>query len=411
MGSEQIGDLTLEVRVLAVTGDRQLVALAWMPLAVSPGPQVLDDVSPRILERDDDGNIQVLLLGHPTHVNEKVRARGLTEDAAGTLLTNARSYTRPSVLVRQEVVVTGGAGFLGRPTVKMLEDLGAEVTVTRSAEHDLRERTASLDALEGAQVVIHLAANVGGIGYNRRNPGPLAHDNLAMGLNMFEACRELEVEKLVAACSVCAYPKFTPVPFTEDEIWNGYPEESNAPYGLAKKMLIVLSDAYRRQYGLDSCAPVMANLYGPGDNFDLEDSHVIAAMIHKYVAAAASGRAGGGPLGDGRALPRVPLRGRCGPGADPRSRAARQLRAGQHRHRAGDPDPRPRGDDLRALPASRARPSGTPPAGRPAQALPGRGASAGADWASRRRRRWRRACARTIESFRRPSWPGRSAPA
>jgi GDP-L-fucose synthase len=189
----------------------------------------------------------------------------------------------------KRVVVTGGAGFLGRPTVAMLEELGAEVRVTRSAEHDLRDRAACLEALEGAQVVLHLAANVGGIGYNRRNPGPLAHDNLAMGLNVFEASRELEVEKLVAACSVCAYPKFTPVPFREDDIWDGYPEESNAPYGLAKKMLIVLSDSYRRQHGLDSCAPVMANLYGPGDNFDLEDSHVIAAMIHKYVVAAEKG--------------------------------------------------------------------------------------------------------------------------
>jgi GDP-L-fucose synthase len=187
------------------------------------------------------------------------------------------------------VAVTGGAGFLGRRTVAILEDLGAEVRVVRSAEHDLRDRAACFDALRDAQVVLHLAANVGGIGYNRRNPAPLAHDNLAMGLNVFEACRELGVEKLVAACSVCAYPKFTPVPFKEDDLWDGYPEESNAPYGLAKKMLLVLSDSYRRQYGLDSCAPVMANLYGPGDNFDLEDSHVIAAMIHKYVLAVERG--------------------------------------------------------------------------------------------------------------------------
>jgi GDP-L-fucose synthase len=185
----------------------------------------------------------------------------------------------------KKVTVTGGGGFLGRPTVGLLESLGSDVTAIRSADHDLRDRGECFTALEGAQVVLHLAANVGGIGYNRRNPGPLAHDNLAMGLNVFEACRELGVDKLVAACSVCAYPKFTPVPFSEDEIWNGYPEESNAPYGLAKKMLIVLSDSYRRQYGLDSCAPVMANLYGPGDNFDLEDSHVIAAMVHKYVVA------------------------------------------------------------------------------------------------------------------------------
>ena len=187
------------------------------------------------------------------------------------------------------VAVTGGGGFLGRPTVAMLEELGAEVRTIRSADYDLRDPASCFEALREAQVVIHLAANVGGIGYNRRNPGPLAHDNLAMGLNVFEACRELGTEKLVAACSVCAYPKFTPVPFDEGDIWEGYPEESNAPYGLAKKMLLVLSDSYRRQYGLDSCAPVMANLYGPGDNFDLEDSHVIAAMIHKYVVAAERG--------------------------------------------------------------------------------------------------------------------------
>jgi len=191
----------------------------------------------------------------------------------------------PAFWSGKTVAVTGGAGFLGKPTMGMLEELGAAPRVIRSAEHDLRQREAALDAFEGADVVIHLAANVGGIGYNRRNPGPLAHDNLAMGLSVFEACRELRTPKLVAAGSVCAYPKFTPVPFKEDDIWDGYPEESNAPYGLAKKMLLVLSDAYRRQYGLDSCVPVIANLYGPGDNFDLEDSHVIAAMVHKYVVA------------------------------------------------------------------------------------------------------------------------------
>jgi GDP-L-fucose synthase len=201
----------------------------------------------------------------------------------------ASASPEPGFWSGKSVVVTGGAGFLGRQVVAMLDDLGADVTVVRSAEHDLRDRAACFYALRGGQIVVHLAANVGGIGFNRRNPGPLAHDNLAMGLNVFEASRELGVEKLVAAGSVCAYPKFTPVPFSEDEIWNGYPEESNAPYGLAKKMLIVLSDAYRRQYGLDSCAPVMANLYGPDDNFDLEDSHVIAAMIHKYVVAAERG--------------------------------------------------------------------------------------------------------------------------
>ena len=183
------------------------------------------------------------------------------------------------------VAVTGGAGFLGAPTVEQLRALGADVRVVRSSEHDLRDPVACREALEGADVVIHLAARVGGIGFNRRNPAPLAYDNLTMGTNVFESSRELGVSKLVAACSVCAYPKFTPVPFKEDDLWSGYPEESNAPYGLAKKMLIVLSDAYRLQYGFNSCAPVLANLYGPGDNFDLEDSHVIAAMVRKYVEA------------------------------------------------------------------------------------------------------------------------------
>ncbi|MEA2493357.1 MAG: GDP-L-fucose synthase [Thermoleophilaceae bacterium] len=189
----------------------------------------------------------------------------------------------------KSVVVTGGGGFLGKPTVRLLEEAGASVRIIRSSDHDLREKAATREALDGAQIVLHLAARVGGIGFNRRNPGPLAYDNLTMGTNVFEVCRELGVEKLVAACSVCAYPKFTPVPFKEDDIWDGYPEESNAPYGLAKKMLLVLSDAYRRQYGFDSCAPVMANLYGPDDNFDPEDSHVIAAMVNKFVAAADGG--------------------------------------------------------------------------------------------------------------------------
>jgi GDP-L-fucose synthase len=196
----------------------------------------------------------------------------------------------PSFWAGKQVVVTGGAGFLGRPTVALLQELGAEVRVTRSSQHDLRDQQACRDALAGAQVVIHLAARVGGIGFNRRNPGPLAYDNTIMGANVFEASRDLGVQKLVAACSVCAYPKFTPVPFNEDDIWDGYPEESNAPYGLAKKMLLVLSDAYRRQYGFDSCAPVCANLYGPGDNFDPDDSHVIAAMINKFTDAVDSGK-------------------------------------------------------------------------------------------------------------------------
>jgi GDP-L-fucose synthase len=183
------------------------------------------------------------------------------------------------------VTVTGGAGFLGSAVVRNLEALGADVRVVRSADHDLRDARAARAAVDGAQAVIHLAANVGGIGFNRANPAPLVYDNLMMTANIFEQCRDAGVGKLVSACTVCAYPKFLDVPFSEDDLWNGYPEESNAPYGLAKKMMLVLSDAYRRQYGFDSCAPIVANLYGPNDNFDLESSHVIPAMIRKFVEA------------------------------------------------------------------------------------------------------------------------------
>lgn len=183
------------------------------------------------------------------------------------------------------VTVTGGAGFLGRVVVRDLRELGAEVRVIRSSEHDLRDAAATQDAVSGAEVVVHLAANVGGIGFNRRNPAPLVYDNLMMTGNIFEQSRAAGVGKLVSACTVCAYPKHTPVPFSETSLWDGYPEESNAPYGLAKKMMLVLSDAYRRQHGFDSSVPIVANLYGPDDNFDLEDSHVIAAMIRKFVEA------------------------------------------------------------------------------------------------------------------------------
>ncbi len=183
------------------------------------------------------------------------------------------------------VTVTGGAGFLGSALTRDLRDLGAQLRIIRSAEHDLRDPDATRDAVGGAEVVIHLAANVGGIGYNRANPAPLVYDNLMMTANIFEQSRAAGVPKLVSACTVCAYPKFVEAPFSEDNLWMGYPEESNAPYGLAKKMMLVLSDAYRRQYGFDSCVPIVANLYGPNDNFDLENSHVIAAMIRKYVEA------------------------------------------------------------------------------------------------------------------------------
>jgi GDP-L-fucose synthase len=200
-------------------------------------------------------------------------------------MSTSSAQPNPQLWEDKKVTVTGGGGFLGKAAVRQLDDLGALVRVIRSSEHDLRDAEQARDAVEGAEVVLHLAARVGGIGFNRRNPAPLAYDNTIMGTHVFEQSRLAGVSKLVAACSVCAYPKFTPVPFSEDSLWDGYPEESNAPYGLAKKMLIVLSDSYRRQYGFDSCAPIMANLYGPDDNFDLEDSHVIAAMIRKFVEA------------------------------------------------------------------------------------------------------------------------------
>lgn len=186
-------------------------------------------------------------------------------------------------------MVTGGAGFVGAALVSDLTALGAEVRVVRSAEHDLRDPRATREAVDGAQVVIHLAANVGGIGFNSRNPAPLVYDNMMMAGNIFEQSRQAGVEKLVSACTVCAYPKFTPVPFSEDELWNGYPEETNAPYGLAKKMMLVLSDSYRRQYDFDSVVPMVVNLYGPNDHFSLEDSHVIPAMIRKLHEATVAG--------------------------------------------------------------------------------------------------------------------------
>jgi GDP-L-fucose synthase len=191
----------------------------------------------------------------------------------------------PAFWQAKRTVVTGGAGFLGRFVVRRLQAVGADVSVPLSSQYDLRDPAACREAVDGAQVVIHLAARVGGIGYNRRNPAPLVYDNMVMAANVFEQSRQAAVNKLVSACTVCAYPKILPVPFNEDDLWDGYPEETNAPYGLAKKMMLVLSDAYRRQYGFDSVVPIIANLYGPEDNFDLEDSHVIAAMIRKYVEA------------------------------------------------------------------------------------------------------------------------------
>jgi len=188
----------------------------------------------------------------------------------------------------RRVVVTGGHGFLGSFVVDKLRAAGAkEVVVPRSEKHDLRIQTEALRLYTDTRpdIVIHLAAVVGGIGANRKNPGRFFYDNAIMGLNVIEAARIAGIEKFVCAGTICSYPKFTPVPFREEDFWNGYPEETNAPYGLAKKMLLVQLQAYREQYGFNGIYLTPVNLYGPRDNFDLESSHVIPALIRKCIEA------------------------------------------------------------------------------------------------------------------------------
>src|SRR5579863_6377950 len=188
----------------------------------------------------------------------------------------------------RRVVVSGGSGFLGSFVVENLRLAGCrEITVPRSREYDLREKSEALRLYKDARpdVFIHLAAVVGGIGANRANPGRFFYDNAVMGLNAIEAARIAGIEKFVCVGTVCSYPKLTPVPFREENFWNGYPEETNAPYGLAKKMLLVQLQAYRQQYGLNGIYLTPVNLYGPRDNFDLQSSHVIPALIRKCLEA------------------------------------------------------------------------------------------------------------------------------
>lgn len=195
--------------------------------------------------------------------------------------------------IDKRVVITGGAGFLGSYVVEKLQERGCKnIFVPRSKDYDLTKEKSIIDLLNDTNpnMIIHLAAVVGGIGANRENPGSFFYKNLMMGVQLIEQARLHDVDKFVAIGTICAYPKYTPVPFKEEDLWNGYPEETNAPYGLAKKMMLVQSQAYRQQYGFNSIYLLPVNLYGPRDNFDPKTSHVIPALIKKCIDAVNEGK-------------------------------------------------------------------------------------------------------------------------
>ena len=189
-------------------------------------------------------------------------------------------------LKNKKILVTGGNGFLGKKIIAKLENIGiTDINITSASDCDLRNIENCKKAVDGIDVVFHLAAHVGGIGLNREKPAELFYDNLMMGTQLLHESKMANVEKFITLGTICSYPKFTKIPFSEDDIWNGYPEETNAPYGLAKKMLIVQSQAYREQYDFRSIVVIPTNLYGPGDNFDPSSSHVIPALILKIFNA------------------------------------------------------------------------------------------------------------------------------
>jgi len=194
----------------------------------------------------------------------------------------------------KKVLVTGGSGFLGSHIVENLINkrvvLRSQISIPSSKDYDLRVWSNCQEVVKNVDIVIHLAARVGGIGFNQKYPGTLFYDNILMGVQIIEAARIQGVQKFVEVGTVCAYPKFTPIPFKEDDLWNGYPEETNAPYGIAKKALLVMAQAYRQQYGMNIIYLLPVNLYGPGDNFDLESSHVIPAFIRKFTEAIRKGQ-------------------------------------------------------------------------------------------------------------------------
>jgi GDP-L-fucose synthase len=204
----------------------------------------------------------------------------------------------------KKILVTGANGFLGKHLIRKLIGVGVReenIYSPKSSELDFRAWDSCVRAVRGKDIVIHLAAKVGGIGFNREKPGELFYDNIVMGAQLMEAARQANVGKFIALGTVCAYPKFTPVPFKEIDLWNGYPEETNAPYGLAKKMLLVQAQAYRQQYGFHAIFLLPVNLYGPGDNFDPRSSHVIPALIRKFVEAKEESQASVTIWGTGKA--------------------------------------------------------------------------------------------------------------